>query len=248
MTIMPDTALTVLPSNINPTIAPLAPPAQSAGRVDDSSTTAWTLWHDTKSFLKGLMLLSQMSFVLYIGIIFIADPEDIKNSLEIPSSTDANTIAIVIRMAGLGAFGNLFFLMMRYVLGQPLFFRDLVFRPSLSALLAVALYVISYAATAVLTESNSAITMQPAALYMLGLAAGLLSEKTYSLIVDKLGGELDKKREQEAQKSEKPAASRDNPSSETERDSAADVQPTDASTGGTSPHGKTPTLASATAN
>jgi hypothetical protein len=112
-------------------------------------------------------------------------------------------------LSTLGAFGALIFLIRDFItLDQEKTLSDYFFRPVLGVFLAVAIFVIDLFAHAVVSTS-SILSIRYEPLYMLALAAGLLSEQAYDLVRYRANSAFDRYREGTDDPKEKPDAGGD---------------------------------------
>jgi hypothetical protein len=81
----------------------------------------------------------------------------------------------------IGGFGSLIFLMRDYIQEQALCMGTYVFRPLLGVFLAIAIFTLDVLAHAIISAA-SVLELRHEPLYVLALAAGLLSEEAYKFI------------------------------------------------------------------
>jgi len=94
-----------------------------------------------------------------------------------------DTFAILM---ALGAFGSIIFLINDYVSPASSFnIQSYLFRPLFGMLLAAAVFIVDVATQAIISESGTS-NLRHETLYLLALAAGLLTEKVYAFVQNKL--------------------------------------------------------------
>ena len=101
-------------------------------------------------------------------------------------------LSTFMRLSILGAFGAIIFLIRDFTTpqGKSLPISIYIYRPFLGILLAIAVFVVDIMAHSVISTA-SILQIRPEPLYILALAAGLLSERVYDVIQNKASGAID---------------------------------------------------------
>lgn len=96
--------------------------------------------------------------------------------------TRGSLIDTFVMLMALGAFGSLIFLTRDYILSpETVRVESYIFRPVLGMFLAVAIFIVDIAAHTIVSSSDI-LSIRHETLYLLALAAGLLSEQAYSMV------------------------------------------------------------------
>ena len=114
---------------------------------------------------------------------------------------------VFLLLAVLGAFGSLIFLTRDYIIREnKTTIAAYIFRPIFGILLAVAVFVVDILAHSLISTSDI-LQIRHESLYVLALAAGLLSEQAYSVLLERAGDALNQLQQEEPAPSPQPAFS-----------------------------------------
>jgi hypothetical protein len=137
---------------------------------------------------------------------FILSPSELERQIELPPGvvewiqdyrkdraanisarkTKADLVDTFAILMALGAFGSIIFLVNDYVSPLSSFnIQSYLFRPLFGMLLAAAVFIVDVATQAIVSKSEIS-SLRHETLYLLALAAGLLTEKVYAFVQEKL--------------------------------------------------------------
>lgn len=116
-------------------------------------------------------------------------------------------LSTFMRLSILGAFGAIIFLIRDFTTpdGKSKPISTYIYRPFLGIFLAIAVFVVDIMAHSVISTA-SILQIRPEPLYILALAAGLLSERVYDVIQNKARGAIDEYTEEKKPGNSEPTA------------------------------------------
>ena len=123
-----------------------------------------------------------------------------------------NLFDTFILLSILGAFGSMIFLINDFMSGnketrRPIF--EYALKPAFGMFLAIATFVIAIGANGVLNPSN-ALSVNSQFIYLLGLGSGLLSDKAYKHLIERLSTVFDKPEDEDILQEQQRVVSNDN--------------------------------------